>query len=67
MKPGPLGLLAKLAQQALLVKLAPPAQQAKLAQQGPQVKAALRVQQVKLPRQYMHNKENAVTMRLSAH
>ena len=23
--------------------------------------------QVKLPRQYMHNKENAVTMRLSAH
>lgn len=25
------------------------------------------VRQVQLPRQYMHNKENAVTMRLSAH
>lgn len=25
------------------------------------------VQRVPLPRQYMHNKENAVTMRLSAH
>lgn len=24
-------------------------------------------QQAQLPRQYMHNKENAVTMRLSAH
>ena len=27
----------------------------------------LLVLQVQLPRQYMHNKENAVTMRLSAH
>lgn len=26
-----------------------------------------RVRKVQLPRQYMHNKENAVTMRLSAH
>ena len=29
--------------------------------------AALWVRLVQLPRQYMHNKENAVTMRLSAH
>lgn len=31
---------------------------------APQVKQA---QLAQLPRQYMHNKENAVTMRLSAH
>ena len=30
-------------------------------------KAKVYVQQQELPRQYMHNKENAVTMRLSAH
>ena len=29
--------------------------------------AAVLGQRVQLPRQYMHNKENAVTMRLSAH
>lgn len=31
------------------------------------VPPALRAPPVPLPRQYMHNKENAVTMRLSAH
>ena len=39
-------------------------------QSARQARPALRVQRVqsaRLPRQYMHNKENAVTMRLSAH
>lgn len=38
-----------------------------LAQRVPPDLPALPGQPVLLPRQYMHNKENAVTMRLSAH
>ena len=42
----------------------PVRRQAQQVQQAPQERP---VQQELLPRQYMHNKENAVTMRLSAH
>ena len=43
------------------------AQQAQQDQQDPPVPQEPLAQQEPLPRQYMHNKENAVTMRFSAH
>ena len=45
----------------------PPAQVVQPARVEQQARLVRVVQLAQLPRQYMHNKENAVTMRLSAH
>ena len=56
-----------LEQQEPRARQVPPEQPALRERQVPLAPPALRERRVPLPRQYMHNKENAVTMRLSAH
>lgn len=63
-------LWVRLVQRVRLVRLVQQVrrvQEERQEQQGQQARRVREERQEQLPRQYMHNKENAVTMRLSAH